>query len=439
MSDDDKLFFANERPVGILSRDGLGVRVFEVSTSDPEAQAYVDQGLAEYFAYDWGAAWRSFDKATRIDDDLAIAYGLAAFALISGTGFGTTDYRLGLARSTLRSAREHVNAASKREADYIAAFAACIEAPERTEQTCVEPFTSLSADYPDDAVASLLWVHAKMWLNWWSLYERPGRAPKPGAQEVIDRLDAILQVDPWHPAALHMSIHLLEQSPTPEQSLQAARRQRVAAPAAPHLTHMPSHTYTYPGEYASIASLNHDVLALIDEREERLGVVDLHHIVESSHAIRYDAIYRSWEGRSQASIESIERLLDRYEAYIPLFPWLELIYPNAYIPLVLLEEWDYILDLPEPPAGLLIARGWWHWARGMALAEQGRAANQAEQIDVSEMMQGVEASLRELQNVAEQVPDDAILSSFNARDGFVVAEASLEAAIARSNGTVDGT
>ena len=234
-----------------------------------------------------------------------------------------------------------------------------------------------------------------------------------------------------------MWIHLWEQSRTPEKALEAAQRQHFAAPIGAHFAHMPNHMYTYAGEYASIASLDHDELAMMHEREKRSGVVDLYNIVESSHAIRYDAIYAAWAGRSQASIESIERLLGQYEKYIPVLRWLELIFPNAYIPLVLLKKWDYILDLREPAADLLIARGWWHWARGMALVGKSHTANPVKNAEVSQMIRGAAASLLDLKKVAEKIPINEIVSSFSARDGFVVAEASLEAAIARRNGDIE--
>ena len=73
----------------------------------------------------------------------------------------------------------------------------------------------------------------------------------------------------------------------------------------------------------------------------------------------------------------------------------------------------------------------------MALVRMGQAGSRTEEANLSLTTQGADASLLELQKVAKQVPDNAILSSFNARDGFVVAEESLKAAIAWSKGDLD--
>src|SRR5215831_14469682 len=60
-----------ERPLPI--RTGIGTAHDAVSTRDPQAQAYYDQGLAYLHSYVWIEAARSFHQALRLDSTLAMA------------------------------------------------------------------------------------------------------------------------------------------------------------------------------------------------------------------------------------------------------------------------------------------------------------------------------------------------------------------------------
>src|SRR5262252_6947364 len=61
-----------ERPLPI--RSGIGAAHDAVSTPDPQAQAYYDQGLAYLHSYVWIEAARSFHQALRLDPKLAMAH-----------------------------------------------------------------------------------------------------------------------------------------------------------------------------------------------------------------------------------------------------------------------------------------------------------------------------------------------------------------------------
>ncbi|EKG19000.1 TPR domain protein [Macrophomina phaseolina MS6] len=52
-----------------------------------------------------------------------------------------------------------------------------------------------------------------------------------------------------HPGLIHMYIHLMETSPTPEAALPAANHLRNMVPDAGHLNHMPSHLDCLVGDY----------------------------------------------------------------------------------------------------------------------------------------------------------------------------------------------
>src|SRR6266851_1634642 len=60
---------------------GLGPLHHPVSTRNPKAQAYFDQGMKLVFAFNHEAAIQSFQRAAQLDPNLAMAYWGIALAL----------------------------------------------------------------------------------------------------------------------------------------------------------------------------------------------------------------------------------------------------------------------------------------------------------------------------------------------------------------------
>jgi tetratricopeptide (TPR) repeat protein len=93
--------------------------------------------------------------------------------------------------------------------------------------------------------------------NPWGYWSDDGK-PQPHTLEVVHELEAVLKRDPGHIGANHLLIHAVENSPHPEEGLQAARRLAADAfePGAEHLTHMPAHTFMRVGDYEEAAEAN---------------------------------------------------------------------------------------------------------------------------------------------------------------------------------------
>jgi len=71
--------FTQEKTAVLLS--GLGNYHHPVSTKNPEAQKYFDQGLNLSYAFNHEEAIRSFRKALELDPDMLMAHWGIAFAL----------------------------------------------------------------------------------------------------------------------------------------------------------------------------------------------------------------------------------------------------------------------------------------------------------------------------------------------------------------------
>ena len=75
----------------------------------------------------------------------------------------------------------------------------------------------------------------------------------PAIDEAYRLINSVLSKQPSHLLALHLYIHLLEQTAEPEEALWAADQlaSAVGASGTGHLVHMPAHIYARTGQYAS--------------------------------------------------------------------------------------------------------------------------------------------------------------------------------------------
>jgi hypothetical protein len=54
--------------------DNLGTFHREISTRDPLAQRFFNQGLVFFYGFEWGESVRSFKEATRLDAECGMCY-----------------------------------------------------------------------------------------------------------------------------------------------------------------------------------------------------------------------------------------------------------------------------------------------------------------------------------------------------------------------------
>src|SRR5580693_6138814 len=72
LAQDNHAAYVAAKTVTLVS--GLGTGHHPVSTKNPEAQQFFDQGLRFIYAFNHDEAARSFQKAAELDPKLAIAY-----------------------------------------------------------------------------------------------------------------------------------------------------------------------------------------------------------------------------------------------------------------------------------------------------------------------------------------------------------------------------
>src|ERR1700693_4601322 len=108
-------------PATLMS--GLGDLHHPVSTKNPQAQQFFDQGLRLIYAFNHDEAARSFQRAADLDPKLAMAYWGIAEAVGPNYNDPASDDRFKAAYEAIQKAMDLSSGAAPNEEAYIAAMA----------------------------------------------------------------------------------------------------------------------------------------------------------------------------------------------------------------------------------------------------------------------------------------------------------------------------
>src|SRR5215471_11390258 len=239
---------------------GLGDLHHPVTTSNPEAQKFFDQGLRFIYAFNHDEAARSFRHAAELDPKLAMAYWGIAEAVGPNYNDPADPDRYKQAHDAAQTAVNLSGGASPSERLYIQAIAKRFPADadsdlRKAAEAYRDAMRQLVSEYPDDLDAATLFAEANMNLHPWGLWH-PDGTPEAGTEELVATLESVLKRDPNHLGAIHYYIHAVEASPTPERALAGANKLAGLAPNAGHIVHMPAHVYIRTGDYEAAVKTN---------------------------------------------------------------------------------------------------------------------------------------------------------------------------------------
>jgi peroxiredoxin len=232
---------------------GMGKVSFPVTTEEPEAQAFINQGVGQLHSFYYFEAERSFRQAARIDPGCAMAYWGMAMANVNNAK---------RARGFLKEARKRDVKLSRREKLYLDALEALYKEggdDKPRKQNHLHGLEEIVHEFPGD-------LDARAWLamvTWQS-----GNITSRKAVDVV--IESVLNVEPMHPGAHHYRIHLWD-GVKPSRAEKSAALYGKAAPGIAHAWHMPGHTYTglkrYPdAAYQQEASARVDHAYMIRDR-----------------------------------------------------------------------------------------------------------------------------------------------------------------------------
>ena len=252
-----------DKPIAPLL-NGMGNHHYAITTSDPMAQRYFNQGLVLAWGFNHKEAERSFREAARRDPECAMCWWGVSLVLGPNINAGMDPNDAPEAWKALQKARTLAPKASPKEQAYIKALGARYHAsaPEDRsplDQAYAEAMRKLVAENTKDYDAVTLYAEALMDLHPWDFWESDGTA-KSWTGEILLTLEQVLEAQPDHPGANHLYIHAIEASKQPQRATDAADRLGDLVPGAGHLVHMPAHIYIRTGRYhdAVIANEIHD-------------------------------------------------------------------------------------------------------------------------------------------------------------------------------------
>jgi tetratricopeptide (TPR) repeat protein len=362
------------KPVTMMT--GLGDLHHPVSTKNTGAQGFFDQGLRLIYAFNHDEAARSFQEAAALDPKLAMAYWGIAEAVGPNYNDPASEERFKQAHEAIQKAVDLSGNASDAERDYIFAMAKRFPADPKSDlRKAAEDYRDAMREvmkkYPDDPDAATLFAESGMNLHPWGLWHLDG-TPEEGTEEIVATLESVIKRDPNHLGALHYYIHAVEASNSPERALAAANRLAALAPAAGHIVHMPAHIYIRTGDYAAAVKTNEEAAAVDRAYIQRSGVQGIYPMMYYSHNLHFIAMCSAMTGDYLESRKAAEMLAAHVAPAVKDMPPLEGFMTIPMAVNVRFHKWDAILAMKEPDAEMKTTVGFWHFARGMALAGKGR-------------------------------------------------------------------
>src|SRR5712692_2190979 len=373
----DHALHAQANPATLLS--GLGDLHHPVSTKNPQAQQFFDQGLRLIYAFNHDEAARSFQRAADLDPKLAIAYWGVAEAVGPNYNDPASDDRFALAHQAVQKAVDLSGNASPVEQAYIQAMELRFPAdPKADRRHAAEAYhdamREVAKRFPDDLDAATLFAESGMDLHPWGLWRHDG-TPEAGTEEIVATLESVIKRDPNHMGAVHYYIHAVEASSSPERALAGANKLAAMAPAAGHLVHMPAHVYIRTGDYASAVKTNEDAAVVDRAYIKASGAQGLYPMMYYSHNLHFIAMCSAMNGDYAEAQKNAAMLAAHVGPHVKDMPPLEGFMTIPMAVDIRFHKWDEILKMPKPNADMKTTTVFWHFGRGMALAAKGKISD----------------------------------------------------------------
>ena len=331
----------------------LGTFTRPISSRDPQAQAYFNQGFRLMYAFAKPEAGRSFREAQRRDPNCAICYWGEAWAWGSYVNGRMTAQQAPRAYAAIQKAlslagthanekeRAFIQAMAKR---YVAAFD---PAGARAQDAAyAQAMKRVAERYPDDLDAATLYAEAAFLL-----------LPRPGALDIRDSnvlevlgvLERALARDIRHPGACHLYVHTTELTTEPARAERCAAYLGSAMPGASHLNHMPSHTWSKVGRWGDAVQASLQAWESDQKSTKGEGIMTY-----PAHDLQMLVFAASMDGQGALAIRAGQGLarLARDPTYHALA-------------LIRFGRFDDVATLGARPGGDL-SSGMWEFAQGYA-------------------------------------------------------------------------
>ena len=320
---------------------------YPVGTTVPACQEHIDQGLGYFYSYVWIEAVRSFETATRLDPDCAMAWWCL------GRGLEKHGPLASHATKAFKQAGALRARADAREQGLIRA--ALLERglepgagdAEARKKAAIRAVDELIAQFPDDEEA--LYFRAQL---------GGGAGGFGGAIGGVPFYHALLRVNPLHPGANHELVHFYETFRRPALGWDHAARYIQSSPGLPHAFHMQAHLATRLGRWDRTTDLSWQAIVLEQAYHKAMNLKpgEDHQYAHHMEILMVSLIH---QGRFA---EAREKLADqRRDGLKPYAVWLRLATATGDTALAT-EAIEKLQKNDRPQAAF--AAGIWCWRQG---------------------------------------------------------------------------
>ncbi|MFT5221140.1 MAG: tetratricopeptide (TPR) repeat protein [Planctomycetota bacterium] len=425
----------------------LGSYSRHVSTESADAQRWFDRGLIWTYGYHHEEAIECFRKSLEFDPHCVMSHWGIAYA--SGPNYNKkwVDFDddekqscLADAHHAVAAATAHIDNASDLEAGMLGALAH--RYPEGDSIDDFGPCNNAFADvmrkvyqqFSDDMDVCTIFAEALMNRTPWQLWDLPSGKPAEGADtlEAIEVLESAFtrlakKGANQHPGLLHMYIHLMEMSPTPEKALNVGNRLTGLVPDAGHLQHMATHIDVLCGDYQNVVTRNHNAIQVDKKYLQRGGALNFYSLYRchNYHFKIYGAMFLGQQQVAMDTANELESTLPR-EVLEPMADWIEPFFPMKQHVLIRFGRWDEIKQqsLPDDAELYAMTHALMHYAKTVAHAATGDIA-------------AAEAARDDFRAAKAAMPETRYLFNNSCIDILGVAEAMLEGELSYRKGDFD--
>ncbi|KAL3473694.1 hypothetical protein BJX99DRAFT_233134 [Aspergillus californicus] len=376
----------------------LGSFSRSVTTTSHDAQIWFNRGLVWVYAFNHAEGAFCFEQAIAHDPGCAIAHWGLAYAV--GPNYNKPWERFDQ-RDLGRSAKQGYDAsrrAKELSGDATPWEQALIEAmqsrfeidrpppdPAAVNRSYATAMERVYGHFGDDIEIAVLYADALMNINPWALWNLFTGEPSPNTPTMLVKsvLERALAQDGanHHPGLLHLYIHYVEMSPTPELGIHVAERLRDLVPDAGHLHHMPTHLDILVGDWRRSITSNQKATLADEKYLKQVGPYNLYtfYRLHNYHSLIYAAMFA---GQYQTAIDAVTRMEDSVPDGVltmtspPMADWLENLMATRLHIMIRFGRWQDLIQtaLPKDQQLYSVTTATTHYAKGLAYAATGLIA-----------------------------------------------------------------
>jgi tetratricopeptide (TPR) repeat protein len=352
---------------------GYGSGGFPITTVNPRAQAFFDNGMQLAHAFAHQAATAAFAEAARADLNCAMCQWGEAWSLGPTINFPISPDEQKAAAAKVAVAERLIAARTpERERDLISALKlryADGGGKGPGDIAFARAMDTLADRYPaDDEIAT---IAADAWMIPAALNNVTSKLDRS-----VELLERVLRRNPTYTPAIHFYIHATEMRGFPKRAERYANALPALAARSSHLIHMPSHTFYWIGRYQDAADVNVQAagLGLSDARIAGMTKAGAewdqpYH----GHNVQFGIGGAMLSGDAKDALALSGPLLVAAAKGPTGNAFMEMVMGTGYAAQGRFGLLGDVIALPDPGDKRPYARAYWRYARGEAQARAGNA------------------------------------------------------------------